>query len=481
MPASSRFAPPPLMRDYGRRAIRRLEDCLADNPILVSPTGSGKTVILASFCRRLSLRVLWVAHRRELISQAAAHLDKIGFDNYIATSVQKQARRPLEDVDLIVVDECHHAIKDSQYQKLFDAGVPVVGATATPFRLDGRGLGDLFGRLVVAATPRQLVSQGYIQEPVIYSHPAPDMTGAKKIGGDWSLKELGRRFQKPKLMADIVETWKRQALGLKTIVFAPTIDYSRALVSSFLLEGIDAEHLDGKTPKKERDAILARLRTGETALVSNVGIATEGFDLPALDCAIMARATASLCLWLQMCGRVMRDEGEALILDHAGNAIRHGSPTRQIRYTLDPGGRQKPEPLGLKMCPECLLMVRVGVWICPDCGNDMSPISRAIRKADAGELVLFSDRMAVWNQVNGDRAKYKAIFGEMPVVIDGELIDISKPESKRIVYAHYVQKAWDRDYAMGWARGIYKKIFGHWPGSRLQDEVTKFLNKKWRS
>jgi type I site-specific restriction endonuclease len=407
-------------------------------------------------------------------------LDDIGFGNYEATSVQKQARHPISDgIGLIVIDECHHAIRDSQYQKLFDAGVPVIGATATPFRLDGRGLGDMFGKLVIAATARELIEGGYIQEPVIYSHPAPDMTGAKKIGGDWSMKETGRRSNRPKLLADIVDTWNKRNKGMRTLAFASTIEHSKSIVSSFCESGVRAEHLDGKTPKNDRDAILGRLRSGKTKVVSNVGIATEGFDMPTLDCGIMARPTASLCLWLQMCGRVMRKEGNAFINDHAGNVLRHGSPTRAIEYTLDCKSKQKPDPLGLKMCTGCLLMVRVGTMICPDCGKDLSPVATALAKSNEGELILFQDKEAVWEQVGHDRIKYKAIIGESPLVIKGKLIQACD-NNKRMIFEHYVKIAWKKGYKMQWASVQYKRIFKHWPGSALLSVVTDLMNREYK-
>lgn len=476
----TRFTPPPLIRPYQNRAVRQLETSLADRPILVSPTGSGKTVMLVKLCRRLDLRVLWIAHRRELINQGAKHLNDVGFWNHEVTSVQKQAYRSIpNDVSIIVIDECHHAIRDSQYQKLFDAGLPVIGATATPFRLDGRGLGDMFGKLVVAATTKQLIDEGFIQEPTIYSHPAPDMSGAKKIGGDWSRKEIGRRSNKSKLRADIVQTWLERASGLRTLLFASTIEHSRSVVSDFVEGGVAAEHLDGRTPKKERDAILERLRSGITLVVSNVGIATEGFDMPALDCAVMARPTASLCLWLQMCGRIMRPEGRAIILDHSGNALRHGSPSRNINYTLEPNTKQTVDVLGLKMCPGCLLMVKVGCRRCPDCGMDLSPVARAIAKSEAGELILFEDKLAVWEQVKHDREKYKAIFGESPIVINGELTPPTE-SNKRKIYEHYVRIAWNKNYKMSWAKVQYKRIFGHWPGGALSSVINSLLNEKYR-
>lgn len=467
-----------MLRDYQKQAVLRLIDRLHDNPILVAPTGSGKTVILSELCRVLDLRVLWIAHRRELIRQAAEHLERAGCRSYQATSIQKQSRRPVpDDAGLIVVDECHHAVSSSTYARLFDAGVPVVGATATPFRLDGRGLGDLFGSLVVAARVQELVEAGYLYAPEIFSHEAPDMGGAKKIGGDWSLKELGARTNRPKLVANLVSTWRKRSPG-RTLAFATTIEHSKTIVEEFQKAGVMAEHLDGKTPKPERDAILERLRAGTTEIVSNVGVATEGFDMPALDCAIVARPTASLCLWLQMIGRVMRPEGSALILDHSGNALRHGAPTRYIDYVLEPNRRQEPAELGLKLCKTCYLMVPTGIWTCPGCGADMSPTARAQIAIKEGELVPYVDRLAVWNQVR-DEKEYKKIMGEWPIIIDGNFIE-PVSANKRMIYEHFMKEAREKGYKDGWASHRYRAAYGCWPAGFVTEVKNKMGNSKWK-
>jgi len=464
--------PPPLLRPDQIQAAADLIARLDTNPILVAPTGSGKTVMGSNLCNRLKRRVLWVAHRRELISQADAHLRVVGCRDFIATSVQKQARHPLpEGVGLVVIDEAHHCTAGSQYDHLFQYGVPVVGLTATPFRLDGRGLGDLFGSLVIAATVPELVARGYLQEPVIYSHSAPDMTGVASLGGDFNRKEAQNRACKPVLMADIVDTWLRRAKGLKTLVFATGIKHSMDIVGQFKAAGIRAEHVDGGTPTGDRDAILHRLTCGITQVVSNVGIATEGFDLPDLDCAIFARPTASLCLWLQMIGRIMRPQGRCIALDHSGNARRHGSPMRAIEYSLHSGAKTPEGGPGLRMCPDCYLMVKTGVWTCPDCGCDMSPTARVQVKQSSGELVLFEDKREVWEQTENP-ALYKNMFGHWPIVLEGKLIEPTEA-NKMLVYEVLVRMGREKGRKQGWASHAYRGIYGKWPVGKVREVRAK--------
>ena len=477
---------PPLVREYQSRAVSNLIARIDDRPILVAPTGSGKTVILADFCKQIQPRLLWIAHRIELIDQAYRHLHVAGVRNFEVTSVQKQARRQVSsDVDMIIIDECHHVTSAGQYARLFQAGVPVIGTTATPFRLDGRGLGESFGSLVVASTTRELVEAGHLFAPTIYSHSAPDLSCVKKTAGDYNKRQLADATDRPKLVADIVETWIQRAQGLKTLAFAVDIEHSRRIVASFTASGIRAEHVDGKTPKYERQAILSRLKRGVTQIVSNVGIATEGFDLPDLDCAIMARPTASLCLWLQMIGRIMRPQGHAVILDHSGNALKHGSPLRQIEYTLEAKKRQKCEPLGLKLCKNCLIMVPVGIQICPDCGADLSPVARAKIKIEDGELVEFNDRDAVWKQLSSQYTfkiavrRYQDVFHEYPIVIDDELIEPTK-NNKRIVYKFFLQQAFRFQYDKFWASHQYRDLYGCWPTGFVNKVRAEVFAERWK-
>jgi superfamily II DNA or RNA helicase len=354
------------LRDYQRRAVDDVIAKLDRRPILVSPTGSGKTTMATEIVERLGVPTLWLAHRKELIDQAAERLEAHGLTTGIVmsgyetvpeaqvqvASIQTLVRRDKPPAGLIVIDECHHAAADSYQNVLAEyPDAHIVGLTATPFRLDGRGLGDLFGELVVAAWPDELCTDGVLHKPRIWASKAPDLRGVRVVAGDYNLGALAQRSNTAELNADIVETWRKRAAGRRTVAFAVDIAHSMAITKAFQDVGVPAEHLDGGTSRDNRDAILERLRQGKTQVVSNCMVLTEGWDLPALACAILARPTASLNLHLQMIGRVMRAcEGKdgAIVLDHAGNHHVHGLVTRRLNYTLSDEKVGSDEPLGLR-------------------------------------------------------------------------------------------------------------------------------------
>lgn len=492
------------LRDYQESAVRATFAVLHRRPILVAPTGSGKTIMAVALTERIGGRTLWLAHRRELIEQAARHLEASGamvgiikagvapspLANVQVASVATLVRRAMPPADLVVCDECHHVTADS-YQTILGAypRTPVLGLTATPFRLDGRGLGDLFGEIVVAATPAELCERGVLHAPRVWAARTPDLRGVKVTGGDYNLGALSERVNDTKLTGNIVQTWLTRARGRRTVAFAVDVVHSRAIVAAFRAAGVRAEHLDGRTPAHEREAILGRLRSGETAIVSNCMVLTEGWDLPALECAIVARPTASLNLHLQMIGRVMRaSDGKdgAIVLDHAGNHHVHGLVTRRLEYSLDGGTKVgSSEPLGLRRCQQCGLLYELHVTACPECGWVPEVRKAGEIKSGDGELTEFDDsdfeyRREVWQLLEAEREaagfregwswyRFRERFGVEPVLgtIDGrdELIDVHSATraDKEAVYARLLRVALERGFAQGWASHKYRETFGCWP------------------
>ena len=297
------------LRDYQRSAVDRLKTVLHRRPILVAPTGSGKTTVAVALVEELGVPTLWLAHRKELIDQAAGHLARLGlwpgrilagyppepFAQVQVASVQTLVRRAMPPAKLVVIDEAHHVTLGSSYSQVIEhyPNTHVLGLTATPFRLDGRGLGDVFGELIVAAYADELCEAGVLHDPRVYAGKAPDLRHVKIAMGDYALGELSKRTNTEELNADIVQTWLEKSPGRRTVAFAVDIAHSQAIVEAFRAAGVPAEHLDGKVARSEREAVLERLRGGQTLIVSNCMVLTEGWDLPALETAIVARPTAS--------------------------------------------------------------------------------------------------------------------------------------------------------------------------------------------
>jgi len=301
------------LRPYQVDGIERTRHAMRSGKrrtLIVSPTGSGKTVLAASLIEHGIARgstFLFVAHRRELITQCVAKLrddgipeEKIGIvmaglrslggigaPVQVASIDTLRNRGPLQPApSVIMIDEAHRARAQS-YKDLI-ARYPdafLVGLTATPFRADKSPLGDIFDSMVVVTSPRQLVDDGHLVEPKVWTVPAallPDLRGVRTRAGDYDQRQLAAAADKSKLVGSIVEHWTRHAGGRRTVAFAASVEHSRHIAAEFLSAGIPAEHLDGTTKALERDAILARLGSGETLVVSNCGVGCEGWDPPAV-------------------------------------------------------------------------------------------------------------------------------------------------------------------------------------------------------
>lgn len=490
----------PSLRDYQEAALRNLAQQMERRPCLVAPTGSGKTVMGAEFVRRLDVPTLWLAHRTELIAQAAGQLRALGLRVGViqadaqadeAASVQVASvatlvRRAAPVARLVVIDEAHHATA-AQYGAILDQypDAWVLGLTATPYRLDGAGLGDIFGRLVVAATTAELVERGYLHAPKVYAPSVPDLRGVRTERGDYAPDALAEKLNRRELVGDLVATWHKLAEGLPTVAYGINREHSRAIAEAFTASGVPAVHLDGQTPANERREALAALACGRVRVVSNCMILTEGVDVPALACGIIARPTASLGLHHQIVGRIMRlcpGKTGAVILDHAGNHLAHGLCTRAICYTLDPARHVGcDEPLGLVRCEGCGLLFDNALEACPECAWQPTPAARrgAVLSAE-GELIEFVEgyavRAALWKLYEAQRQaagfpelwarrRYRERFGAWPVVVGGELVDTEHAtgEQKRAVFAELVAIAEVKGYAPGWASQRYRATFGVWP------------------
>lgn len=400
----------PNLREYQVEALVKLGQArkLGNKAVILkAPTGAGKTVIASTIllnCFTGNKRAMMMCDRIELINQTSETLEKYGIDHGViqashpkenwkkiiqVASVQTLARRNWIVVDVLLIDEAHTLHKTHiQYIAWLleqNSNVMIVGLTATPFT---KGLGKYFSKCIAVATTQQLIDLGFLCKPTVFAPSAPDLEKIKVTGGDYQLDELEKATNTPKLVGDIVEHWINLAFDKPTIVFATSINHSKAIVDEFKRHGINAEHLDAYTDEIERKKIIKAFKSGTIKILSSVDILSKGFDYPGAEVAILARPTKSLSLYIQQGGRVLRISPETgkkgcLILDHAGNTERHGFITDDTTEELDTGNKKdaikstikkdKHEPV---VCPSCYF--NKATSICSNCGFEHTPKNKVV-------------------------------------------------------------------------------------------------------
>ena len=279
-------------RPYQEAAIQSARDKIATGVkriLLNSPTGSGKTIIAAGIVQRAvakGKRVLFLAHRRELIHQTCAKLVEGGVLNFgvimagqrlnhaaapvQVVSIQTLVRRELPPADIIIVDEAHRITSRSYLSVLANYPLAVVlGLSATPERLDGRGLDDVFNDMVVVAKVPDLIDQGFLVRPVCYVGPTADLSGIKIKRGDYDETALAEAMDRPSLTGNIVTNWLRLANGKKTVAFAASVDHAKHIADEFMAAGVSAAWLSGDTPTAQREALIADWRAGYITVIAN--------------------------------------------------------------------------------------------------------------------------------------------------------------------------------------------------------------------
>lgn len=416
------------LRPYQQSMVERTRAAYASgarSPLVVAPTGAGKTIFfsyVASSTVARGRRVLVLCHRRELIRQASRKLTETGVQHGIiapghtatrdlvqVASVQTLGRRlndpRYEAPDLIVIDEAHHAVA-GQWATIVAAypNARLLGVTATPERLDGKGLGieagGCFDALVMGPTVGELIEGGFLTPTRVFAPAeAPDLSGVRTRGGDFDASALADAMAKPQLVGDAVAHYQRHAAGQPAILFSPSVAHADAMAEAFRAAGFRAVAASGATEASKRDAAIAGLATGAVQVLCSCDLISEGLDVPAVSAVILLRPTKSLGLYLQQVGRGLRPaEGKThlIVLDHAGNTLRHGPPEMPREWSLA-GRPRKPkaeqdEAPPARQCPECFA-VHAPAPTCPECGFAYPTKAREIEHV-AGELLDVTDTMA---------------------------------------------------------------------------------------
>jgi superfamily II DNA or RNA helicase len=413
----------PILRDYQNEAIEKIRASYRSGkraPLLCSPCGSGKTVLFAHMCagaRARGTKVLILAHRTELVDQisqaladedcehsyiAAGYPYRLGAGVYVA-SVFTVARRLADFApDFVIVDECHHAIPRTTWGKVLAAypQAKILGVTATPARLSGEGLGDIFDDLIIGPTHDELIQKGYLSPVRVYAPPTMDTSELHIRRGDYDSREVIDLVDQPRITGDCIAHYRRICNGARAIVFDVSVEAARKRAGAFRDAGYTADCISGDTPREVRALAVAEFRAGRLQILVSVDLISEGFDLPAVEVGISLRPTASLGLWLQQSGRVLRPfpgKAGAILLDHAGNTLRHGLPTETRSWTLAgaSAAAHGHEPRReLRTCPACFAVSRVGAMVCRSCGKEFPIEPRKVSEIDGDLEEVTADRLA---------------------------------------------------------------------------------------
>jgi superfamily II DNA or RNA helicase len=422
------------LRPYQVDVVDRFERKIAEGIrriIIVAPTGAGKTVIAAEIIKRSVAkyqRVLFIAHRDELLPQARDKLNSFevtagiikagrdkdarpqalvqvaGIQTLHARAVRAQTME-LPAAEIVFYDEAHHC-RAMTYQTILDAcpNAIIIGLTATPCRGDSRGLGNIFEAMIECPQIPELIKLKHLVPVKIFAPPAPNLRGVEVAStGDYVINQLSDRMNTDALVGDFVEHWLRHAQRRRSIAFAVDIAHSLHITDELIKSGVRAEHLDGTTAQADREAILGRLASNETEVVCNVGVLTEGFDCCDVGCIGLVRPTRSLGLFRQMIGRGLRPadgKSDVIILDHSGGVYRHGRPDDVIEWTLDtdrravnPTHESRIAKTGSDPFCDCKAcgQLRMKGMACDNCGWEPKPPARAVDYIDADLVELGSN------------------------------------------------------------------------------------------
>ncbi len=385
-----------------RAGVRRL--------LLVGPCGMGKTVLAATMAQaavQRGKRLQFWCHRKELVTQtvrtfvtaADVHTGIIaaGFPSDASApaqvcSVQSLKKRigKIPAPDIIIVDEAHH--QPSATYAALAAAYPsafFIGITASPIRLDGKGLGAHFDEMVLGPSTAELIALGFLSPYRLFAPSSVDMSHTHTVAGDFNRKETDVVMRASSVVGDAVSTYLQHCDGGKALIFGWSIESSELLAAEFRQRGVVAVHVDGETPSDQRTRAMQSFEAGETRVLCSVDLMGEGVDVPSVDAVFLLRPTQSLGVYIQQTGRGLRiapGKTHVKIFDHANNWTRHGLPDDARSWSLDGVSKARKPSLSARRCPSCFAVSPMGTVVCVACKQPFPSKPRKVTQVD-GALV----------------------------------------------------------------------------------------------
>ena len=428
-------------KTFVERSVKALEE--HGNTLGVAPTGSGKTIMLSAVVGRIlngdGTRAAVLAHRDEITAQNIDKFLKInpgmpvsvvdaadkswsGKTTFAMVQTLTRARNldQMPSLDLLVIDEAHHARADS-YLRIIEAAktrnpsIKIYGVTATPNRGDGKSLREVFSNCCDQITLGEMIASGQLVKPrtfVIDLGIQEELKGVRKIASEYDMDEVAMIMDRHPLIEAIIRHWKEKAGDRQTVVFCSTISHAEHVLTAYQGVGTTAELVTGDTPDGERAGIFQRLEDGKTQVLVNVAVATEGWDCPPVSCVVLLRPCSHKSTMIQMIGRGLRKldpdrypgrvKTDCLVLDFGISALTHGSLEQDVR--LDPD-REGVGQAPTKTCPKCKAEVPIRLMECPFCEHKFVAArqEQELREFDMTEIDLLLQRSPFkWCEIAGD-------------------------------------------------------------------------------
>ena len=409
------------LRPYQLDLFQKTQNAFAQGyrrPLVVAPCGAGKSYLFAEMLRKTKGEALVLTHRQELKEQHEALFRNLGINNARVAMVMTEANRlgQYQTPALIVADEAHLSRSNSWMKVIRHYDTWTVGMTATPIRLDGKPLGDVFDTLIEGVDVKWLIDHKNLAPYEYYAPTLVETDGLRTVAGDYVVSDLEQLMNERAIYGNIIESYLRFAGGERTIAYCVSVNHARQTRDAFCDAGIRAECLSAETPPKRRKQILDDFREGLFDVLCNVGIISEGVSIDEVSCCLLLRPTESVALGIQQMMRCMRymPGKTAKIIDFVGNYTRGpGIPDEERVWSLGEPLKRKPRTDGngdfyIRSCPECFMTFKTAP-VCPFCGAEYPLHPREIKAREEIELKrITAEEMA---RVEAEKKKARAEQG----------------------------------------------------------------------
>ena len=371
-------------------------------PLVVAPCGAGKSYLFAEMVRKSKGEVLVLTHRQELKEQHEKLFRDLGIENARVAMILTEANRlgQYPTPAMVVADEAHLSRSNSWMKVIEYYNTWTVGLTATPVRLDGKPLGDVFHTLIEGVDVRWLIDHGNLAPYEYYAPTLIETDGLRTMAGDYVVSDLEKLMNERAIYGDVIKTYQRFASGERSIVYCVSVEHARKTADAFNSAGIRAEFLSAGTPPGRRKEILDAFRRGEFTVLCNVGIISEGVSIDEVSCCILLRPTESHALYWQQGMRSMRYQpGKvAKIIDCVGNYTRNPLFDADVEWSLNQSIRKRPAinsegDFYIRSCPKCFKVFKTAP-VCPYCGHEYPLHPREIRAHKEIELARITEEQA---------------------------------------------------------------------------------------